>query len=99
MTLAAKQLDLDALLRGKGEDSASPARVYAGLAELAKQAADAGGPPVAVDLEFSAATAIVGAQTLSDIAFKVSGAAGTPLAGDLTLKLPGDSALRLSGRL
>ena len=99
LTLAAKQLDFDALLRAKGEDAAPPARAFAGLTRLLSLATKRDDAGLAVDLAFSAATAIVGAQAISDIALQASASAGSPLTGELALKLPGDASLRLSGDL
>jgi uncharacterized protein involved in outer membrane biogenesis len=99
VNLAAKQLDLDALLRAKGEDAAPPARAYAGLVALLSQATKGENTPLAVDVALSAETAIVGAQAVSDIALRASASAGAPLSGELALKLPGDSSLRFTGDL
>ena len=99
VNLAAKQLDLDALLRAKGEDAAPPARAYAGLQRLLALAPKGENAPFAVDVTLSAETAIVGAQAISDIALRASASAGAPLSGELALKLPGDSSLRLTGNL
>jgi hypothetical protein len=99
LTLAAKQLDFDALLRVKGEDAAPPSRAFASLTRLLSLASAGDAAPLAVDVAFSAATAIIGAQAISDIALHAKASAGSPLSGELALTAPGDSSLRLSGDL
>ncbi|MGD0185479.1 MAG: AsmA-like C-terminal region-containing protein [Roseiarcus sp.] len=97
--LQAKQLNVDALLREKGEDSVSPARALAALARVLSPLNAGGGSPLALRIAFAAPTVIVGAQTLSDVALDARAAAGAPIEGDLALGLPGQSTLRLSGAL
>ena len=97
--LDAKQLDFDALLRGKDEDAAPPARALAGLARLVAPLQGAGGPPLAIDAAFTAQTAIVGAQTITDVDLRATASAGAPLSGTLAVNLPGDASVRLSGAL
>jgi len=57
------------------------------------------GAPLAIDAAFTAQTAIVGAQTISDVDFRATASAGAPLSGTLALNLPGDASVRLSGGL
>jgi hypothetical protein len=97
--LQAKQLNVDALLREKGEDSVSPARALAALSRVLSPLNARGGSPLALHVAFSTPTMFVGAQTLTDIALDARGAAGAPIEGDLALSLPGQSTLRLSGAL
>ena len=97
--LDAKQLDFDALLRNKDEDAAPPARAFAILAQLVAPLQRGDGAPLAIDAAFTAATAIVGAQTIADVDLRATASAGAPLSGTLALNLPGDSSLRLSGGL
>jgi len=99
VALAAKQLDFDALLRGKDEESAPPARALAALARLAAPLRRSAGSPIAVDAAFTAATAIVGAQTITDVDLHASAAAGAPLTGELALNLPDEASLRLAGAI
>ena len=94
-----KQLDFDALLRGKDEDAAPPARALALLARLVAPLQRGEGAPLAIDAAFTAQTAIVGAQTISDVDFRATASAGAPLSGTLALNLPGDASVRLSGGL
>ncbi|MGD1035882.1 MAG: AsmA family protein [Roseiarcus sp.] len=97
--LKAKQLNVDALLREKGEDSVSPARALAALARVLSPLNVRGGSPLALRIAFATPTVIVGAQTLTDVALDATAAAGAPIEGDLDLGLPGQSTLRLSGAL
>ena len=97
--LDAKQLDFDALLRGKDEDAAPPARAFAGLARLVAPLQGGDGAPLAIDAAFTAQTAIVGAQTITDVDLRATASAGAPLSGTLALNLPGDASVRLSGAL
>ncbi len=97
--LKAKQLNVDALLREKGEDSVSPARAFAALARVLAPLNVRGGPPFALRIAFATPTVIVGAQTLTDVALEATAAAGAPIDGALALGLPGQSTLRLSGTL
>ncbi|MFZ1963515.1 MAG: hypothetical protein WAU78_08625, partial [Roseiarcus sp.] len=97
--LKAKQLDLDALLREKGEDSIAPARALAALARVLSPSNAGSGSPLDLRIAFAAPTVIVGAQTLSDVALDATAAAGAPIEGDLELSMPGHSRLRLSGAL
>ena len=94
-----KQLDLDALLRSKDEDAAPPARVFSILARLVAPLQRGDGAPLAIDAAFTAQTAIVGAQTISDVDLRATASAGAPLSGTLALNLPGDASVRLSGGL
>ena len=97
--LKAKQLNVDALLREKGEDLVSPARALAALARVLSPLNVRGGSPLALRVSFATPTVIVGAQTLTDVALDATAAAGAPIEGDLALGLPGQSTLRLSGTL
>ncbi len=97
--LKAKQLNVDALLRERGQDSVSPARALAALARVLSPLNARAGLPLAAQVAFSTPTVIVGAQTLSDVAFDATAASTGPIEGDLELGLPGQSTLRLSGSL
>jgi len=97
--LDAKQLDFDALLRAKDEDAAPPARAFAGVARLVAPLQQGEGAPLAIDVAFTAASAIVGAQTISSVDLRATASAGAPLSGTLALDLPGAASLRLSGGL
>ena len=94
-----KQLDFDALLRGKDEDAAPPARAFAILGRLIAPLQRGDGAPLAIDAAFTAQTAIIGAQTIADVDLRATASAGAPLSGTLALNLPGDASVRLSGGL
>ncbi len=98
MDLQAKQLNIDALLRKDGEDSVAPIRALDAF-ERVIEPLNAHGPPVALRVSFSTPTAIVGAQTLSNVALNANASPGSPLEGGLAADLPGDSSLRLNGAL
>ena len=97
--IKAKQLNVDALLREKGEDLVSPARALAALARVLSPLNARGGSPLALRIAFATPTVIVGAQTLADVAFDATAPAGAPIEGNLEFGLPGQSRLRLSGSL
>jgi hypothetical protein len=99
LDLKAKELNVDALLREKGEDSVSPARALAALARVLSPLNVGGESPLDLSVAFAVPTAIVGAQTLTDVALDATAAAGAPIEGDLELGMPGRSKLRLSGAL
>ena len=94
-----KQLDFDALLRGKDQDAAPPARALAILARLLAPLQRGDGAPLAIDAAFTAQSVIVGAQTISDVDLRATASAGAPLSGTLALNLPGDASVRFSGGL
>jgi hypothetical protein len=92
--LKAKQANLDALLRRKGEDGVAPARAFAMLTEaLAPVLTQMG--PVTVEAKLVADTIILGADTVSDVSASIRSAPGAPLHARFDLSLPGHS--RLSG--
>jgi uncharacterized protein involved in outer membrane biogenesis len=97
--LKAKQLNVDALLREKGKDSVSPARALAALETVLSPLSAQSRSPLALRIAFATPMVILGAQTLSDVAFDAKAAAGAPIEGNLQLGLPGESTLRLSGTL
>ncbi len=90
----AKQANIDALLRRKGEEGVAPARVLNLLA-------DGLGPAfartdlVTVEAEFAAETIILGAETVSDVSTSIRSTPGKPLRARFDLGLPGHS--RFSG--
>ena len=97
--LQAKQLNIDALLRKRGEDSVAPARAVAALERIASPLVAHGGSPLALRLAFSTPTVIVGAQTLSNLAFDAKASPGSSIEGDVAAELPGQSSLSLNGTL
>ncbi|MBV8474108.1 MAG: hypothetical protein JO234_11885, partial [Hyphomicrobiales bacterium] len=96
VNLQSKQLNIDALLRRDGEDSVAPARALAAF-ESVLQPLAARSWPVALQVNYSTPTAIVGAQTLGDVAIDAHATPGSSIEGSLGARLPGDSSLRLTG--
>jgi uncharacterized protein involved in outer membrane biogenesis len=94
----AKQANVDALLRRKGEDGVPPARALSLIA-------DALGPALAradaltLKADFSASDVILGSQTLSDFSARLEAAPGTPLKTRFDIALPGQSRLKADGAL
>ena len=90
----AKQANLDALLRHKGEDGVAPARALALLSGAFAPILTRTGL-VRVEAKLVADTIILGADTVSDVSASVQSAPGAPLHARFDLALPGRS--RLSG--
>ncbi|MGA8714073.1 MAG: AsmA family protein [Roseiarcus sp.] len=90
----AKQANLDALLRRKGEDGVAPARAVA-LLSGALAPILARTSLVSVEAKLVAETIILGADTVSDVSASVRFTPGAPLHARFDLGLPGHS--RLSG--
>ncbi|MBV8442372.1 MAG: hypothetical protein JO312_17745, partial [Hyphomicrobiales bacterium] len=90
----AKQANLDALLRRKGEDGVAPAHALAMLSDALAPAL-AQTSLVTVEAKLLADTVILGADTVSDLTASVRSAPGAPLRARFDLGLPGHS--RLSG--
>jgi hypothetical protein len=94
----AKQANVDALLRRKGEDGVPPKRVVSLLAAaLAPAVAGTGGMTVEADV--AAGDVILGSETLSDLSARVSAAPGAPLKTRFAIGLPGGSRLKADGAL
>ena len=88
----AKQANVDALLRRKGEDGVPPARALALIASALGPALDGAGP-VTVSADVSAGDVILGSDTLSDLSANVSAAPDAPLKTRFAVGLPGRSRL------
>ena len=99
LTLAAKELNVDALLRDKGEDSAPPERAYRALGRLLSSAGIERGPPLPVALKIDAPGVILGGDTLNDVALDASAAPGAPIAIRAQALAPGRSQLVASGEI
>ncbi len=90
----AKQANLDALLRRKGEDGVAPARAIAILTDaLAPVLTEKS--PVTVEAKLVADTIILGADTVSDVSASIRSAPGALLHARFDLGFPGHT--RLSG--
>jgi uncharacterized protein involved in outer membrane biogenesis len=97
VTLAAKQLNFDALLRVEGEDSASPAKAYRALSGALAGLESEGGPPVALSLELGAPAVILGGDTIADATLSMAADPGAPIALKLEASPPGRSHILASG--
>ncbi len=94
----AKQANVDALLRRKGEDGVPPARAVSLLTNSFGPAlARTGGMIVKTDI--AAGDVILGSETISDLSASLSAAPGAPLKTRFDIGLPGRSRLRADGEL
>ncbi|RBP18385.1 hypothetical protein DFR50_101333 [Roseiarcus fermentans] len=93
----AKQANLDALLRRKGEDGVAPARAIERLsAALAPALAAAG--PATLDGRFAVATAILGGDAVTGLTAAVEARPGDPMTVRFEAGLPGTTRLKAEGR-
>ncbi len=90
----AKQANVDALLRRKGEDGVPPARALALLAGAIGPAL-AGSGAMTIVADVGAGDVILGSETLSDLSAGVRSQPDAPLKTRFSIGLPGQS--RLSG--
>ncbi len=98
VTATAKQANVDALLRRKGEDGVPPARALALLANALGPALEGAGA-MTVKADISAGAVIVGSETLSDLSASLSAAPDEPLKTRFAIGLPGQSRLEGDGDL
>ncbi len=94
----AKEANLDALLRRKGEDAVPPERA-AKLIMTVLANALSGGAPIAVDARLAVAAAILGGGSLDGLAASVEAKPGAPLATRFDLGLPGRTRIRGEGHV
>ena len=94
----AKQANVDALLRRKGEDGVPPARAISLLASALGPALP-GADGMAVEADIAAGDVILGSETLSDLSANLRAAPGAPLKTRFDIGLPGESRLKADGRL
>ncbi len=94
----AKQANVDALLRRKGEDGVPPTRAVSLLADALGPAL-AGTSGMTVEADVAAGDVILGSETLSDLSASVSAAPGAPLKTRFDIGLPGRSRLKADGEL
>ncbi|MBV9908563.1 MAG: hypothetical protein JOY52_13495, partial [Hyphomicrobiales bacterium] len=97
--LKAKQVNVDSLMRRKGEDGVAPARAVTLIARILSAAFQGRENEAAIDAQISAQPIILGAQTLPDANAKLKAAPGAPLNLSFNLGLPGQSRLRVDGDL
>ena len=94
----AKQANVDALLRRKGEDGVAPARAVS-LLVPALAPALAGTSGMTIDADVVAGDVILGSETMSDLSAKISAAPGAPLRTRFDVGLPGRSRLKADGEI
>ena len=94
----AKQANVDALLRRKGEDGVLPTRAVSLLADALGLALP-GTNGIAVEADVAAGDVILGSETLTDLSASVSAAPGAPLKTRFDLGLPGGSRFKADGEL
>ena len=99
VALKAKQVNVDSLMRRKGEDGVAPARAVALIARMLSAALKGRENEAAIDAQISAQPIILGAQTLPDASATLKAAAGAPLSLSFNLGLPEQSRLRVGGDL
>jgi AsmA family len=99
VALKAKQVNVDSLMRRKGEDGAAPARAVALITRIVSSALQGREGQAAIDARIFAQPIILGAQTLPDASATLKAAPGAPLSLTFDLGLPGQSRLRVDGDL
>jgi hypothetical protein len=92
----AKQANLDATFRRKGEDAVPPARAAALLSAVFAPAL-AGAGPAALDARLAVDSVILGGDTLERVAASLRVRPGEPLTTRFDLGLPGKSRLKGEG--
>ena len=97
--VAAKQLNLDALLRAEGEDSASPAQAYETLVAALAGLRTENGPPIALSFEFQTPAAILGGDTIADVSLSAATGPAGSLVGKMEASPPGRSHVLASGAI
>jgi AsmA family/AsmA-like C-terminal region len=99
VALNAKQVNVDSLMRRKGEDGVTPARAATLIARILSSALQGREGQAAIDAQIVAQPIILGAQTLPDASATLKAAPGAPLDLTLNLGLPGQSRLSVNGDL
>ncbi len=99
IALRAKQVNVDAFMRRKGEDGVAPARAVTLITRIVSAALQGRESQTAIDAQVLAQPIILGAQTLPDASATLKTAPGAPLNLTLNLGLPGQSRLNADGDL
>jgi hypothetical protein len=99
VALKAKQVNVDSLMRRKGEDGVTPARAVDLITRIFSSAMQGREGQAAIDAQIVAQPVILGAQTLTDASATLKAAPGAPLSLALNLGLPGQSRLSANGDL
>jgi uncharacterized protein involved in outer membrane biogenesis len=99
VALRAKQVNVDSLMRRKGEDGVAPARVVTLMTRIVSAALQGRESQATIDAQVLAQPIILGSQTLPDASATLKAAPGAPLNLAFDLGLPGQSRLRADGEL
>ncbi len=97
--LRAKQVNVDSLMRRKGEDGVAPARAVTLMTRIVSAALQGRESQATIDAQILAQPIILGSQTLPDASATLKAAPGAPLNLAFNLGLPGQSRLRADGTL
>jgi uncharacterized protein involved in outer membrane biogenesis len=99
VALRAKQVNVDSLMRRKGEDGVAPARALTLMTRIVSAALQGRESQATIDAQVLAQPIILGSQTLPDVSATLKAAPGAPLNLAFNLGLPGQSRLRADGAL
>ena len=99
VALRAKQVNVDSLMRRKGEDGVAPARALTLITRIVAAALQGRQNGASIDAQVLAQPIILGSQTLPDASATLKAAPGAPLNLAFNLGLPGQSRLRADGKL
>ena len=99
VALRAKQVNVNSLMRRKGEDGVAPARALTLITRIVAAALQGRQNGASIDAQVLAQPIILGSQTLPDASATLKAAPGAPLNLAFNLGLPGQSRLRADGEL
>jgi AsmA family/AsmA-like C-terminal region len=99
VTLRAKQVNFDSLMRRKGEDGVAPARAVTLMTRIVSALLQGRENEATIETQVLAQPIILGSQTLPDASATLKTAPGAPLSLAFNLGLPGQSRLRADGDL
>ena len=99
VSLRAKQVNVDAFMRRKGEDGVAPARALSLITRIVSVALQGRASRATIDAQVLAQPIILAAQTLPEASATLKATPGAPLNLTLNLGLPGQSRLRANGDL
>jgi AsmA-like C-terminal region len=99
VALRAKQVNIDSLMRRKGEDGVAPARFATLITRIVSAALQGRESQMVIDAQVLAEPIILGSQTLPDASATLKATPGAPLNLTFNLGLPGQSRLRGDGKL
>jgi hypothetical protein len=99
VALRAKQVNVDSLMRRKGEDGVAPTRAVTLMTRIVSAALQGRESQATIEAQVLAQPIILGSQTLPDASATLKAAPGAPLNLAFNLGLPGQSRLRADGDL